>query len=230
MTKPGHASSPYGDETIHRYVAGRLTGAELESFELHLLTCEQCRSDVREGVTIAASLARPAKARMITPRRVAMWSAGLAAAVIVALIIPRDTPLVRLSRLDSPPAFGPLAVRASVTPTDRLVDSAMASYVARDYRAARALLKRATEMGARGGVDFYFGAASLADGVPVEAVEPLARLLSDGSSPYADDARLLLAKALVGSGRTDSAETVLAAARDVRARAFGDSLRSLRAP
>ena len=228
---PYHASQDQ-DDAIHRFVAGRLSAAELEAFELHLLTCERCRSDVREGAALAASLgARPSAAkRALIRRRAVLWTSALAAAAVVALIIPRDTALVRLSRLESPPPFEPIAVRSSVTPTDSIVDSAMASYVARDFRTARRLLKRASELGARGSVDFYFGAASLTDGAPHEAAVALGRLVGDNGSPYADDARLLLAKALIGSGRADSAAALLAAASDARARALGDSLRAVREP
>lgn len=230
MTNPGRAPQ-CDDEAVHRYVAGRLAGPELDAFEVHLLTCARCRRDVREGATIAASLEhRVPRRHMVTARRVSIWAGALAAAAVAALLIPRDTAMVRLSRLESPPLFEPLAVRASVTPTDRIVDSAMTSYLARDFSTARRLLKRASELGAHGSVDFYFGAAALADGAPREAVEPLTRLVIDDASPYAEHARLLLAKALIGSGRSDSAAAVLASASDARARALSDSLRSLRAP
>jgi hypothetical protein len=224
-----NADGHLGADAIHRYVAGTATDGEVARVEVHMLECPACTREVRDGAALAASLrapnaSRPERRRAL-PRRMIAVGAALAAGVTFAVLAARDTPLERLARLDTPPSFQPIAVRATVNPSDRLVDSAMGAYVAREYGVARRLLDRAVAVTPATSVRFYLGAAALADGVAGDAIIPLERVVMD-DGPYAPRARVLLAKALVATGRADSAIALLSGASDAGARAFAESLRT----
>lgn len=95
---------------IERYLAGRLSEAEVEDFESHYLTCPRCQTDLRLAAAIRDTLPEVDQARAAaaaTPAGVRPWWSGrraklgaVAAAAIAALLA--GVLLVQPSRLDSP--------------------------------------------------------------------------------------------------------------------------------
>jgi hypothetical protein len=225
-------------DAAQRYVAGTLSAEETTAFEQHLLTCAACRDEVRRGAAISASLRGsqaqtlpgPARMRGRGRPRSAPVVAGVAlaaAAAVVLIVGTRDGETARLARLDTPPVFEPMPVRAAIAEGEALVDSAMASYAAGEYRTARDRFGRVPATALTTGARFYLGAAALADGAPAQAREPLERVVADSISPFAVPARVLLAKALLGQQLADSALATVAHSMDPQARAFADSIRAL---
>jgi TolA-binding protein len=227
MNGAAHHEHPESD-AAQRYVAGTLPDREIAAFEQHLLGCAECREEVQSGAAISAALrSTPATARAAKLRLPWVAASLAAAAVIVVAMWPRDS-LRQLARLDTPPRFERLAVRSAATPTDALVDSAMDAYAAGDYAAARERFASLPDGTGGSGAQFFYGAAALADGEPAVARAPLQRVAADSTSAYAPRARVLLAKALIGIGRADSALAVLAASSDPSARALADSIEARR--
>ena len=232
MEPNGHASA----DTIQRYVAGVAGGEELRTLELHLLACAACEAAVRQGAAIRAGLlaidddtAAPASPRGWRRRATIPLATLLAAASLIVIVAKRDDGMQRLGRADAVAPFVPLSVRAPATETDRLVDSAMTLYRARQLAEATVLLARAAARDSSAGVVFYLGAAALASGSPREALDPLRRSAGETGSPYAADAGVLLAKAWLQLGNADSAVAVLTRSMDdPDARALLDSVRALR--
>jgi len=99
-----------------------------------------------------------------------------------------------------------------VSPADgAAADVGMAANVARDYGRAARLLGKAVATDSSAGVRFFLGVSLLWSGRTREAVGPLSLAAGDSLSPYAPEAGLLLAKALLRSGAADSARRSCAA-------------------
>lgn len=218
---------------VERYVAARLSDqAELVPFETHLLTCEHCREEVRLGLAVRAELAVQERRQ---PRRA--WPFGLAfAAAIAALLLVRlnGNGVRALGAVREPPLYLGVAVRGAPALADSLFDAAMTAYNHGDYSAAAAGLELAL---ARGGDSvpalFFLGSSRLVTGRPSAAADALGRAIALGESPYSDEARYYLAKALLREGNAAAALRELQAVPAVDsavaalATALADSVRGL---
>lgn len=217
---------------VGAYVAGRLAPDELDAFEAHLLECAECRANVRVGAAARIALLG-ASARQTARRRAAVLGGiGLAAALVLAMVGRREYHRISLGRA-SPPVFAGADVRSAVASGSRAgaaqVDLGMAAYAAGDFRRAAALLADAAQADSSPGVSFYLGAAQLTAGNASAALTALQRARTPAGNPYANDATLLAAKALVLLRRPDAAAAMLRGAAPPGAagaalRAFADSI------
>jgi|SRR5690348_10594351 len=221
-------------ELIERYVAGRLTDESgLADFEAHLLTCAECREEVRLGLAIRARLATPVARRSRGPWLV---GAGLAAAGIAGLLLGRggNGKIRPLGNVTDPPIYLGVAVRSAATTSDSAFDAAMDAYAARDYRAAATGLDRALASGADSAPALFFlGASRMMSNDPRAAAAAFARVLGLGESPYAPESHYYLAKIDLQAGDVQAALRELQAVGRAneptagRAAALADSVRSV---
>ena len=99
---------------IERYLAGRLSEADVEALEVHYLTCARCQTDLRLGAAIRdvlpevqaalpivdqAFVARP---RFGWPARIGAV-AGAIAAVLVGILLVRPSPIENLPHREPVP-------------------------------------------------------------------------------------------------------------------------------
>jgi hypothetical protein len=86
MGEAGECSYAASDSVV-RYVAGSLSGSEVEAFEEHLFGCDRCVSEVRLGLEIKAA-ASPHGGRLAEPasRRVLWRPLAIAAALAAAFL------------------------------------------------------------------------------------------------------------------------------------------------
>lgn len=195
-------------ERVHRYVAGALEPDAVAEFETHLLGCAECQAAVREGAAVSGALRRATVAGTAAAsgqRRTFWWAVplGVAAAGALWLVASRQTPLERLGRVSTAPAFAGVPVRGDADSASRLADSGMAAYGAGRYREAARLLGVVAAADRTPAISFYLGLATLMSGDPVTAVH-VWHEVPEGS-PYAAEARFYSAKAWLQSGQGDSA-------------------------
>lgn len=217
------------DETATRYAAGRLVPAEAEAFEQHMIGCSRCQDAVLASSAMAAALRKPNERSLWRSWQV-RFGVPLAASLLIAVWLARPGPagLNDLARVDPVPAFLGVAVRTSGDETTRSIDAGMAAYSAGDYDTAVQELARARGSAA---VDFYLGIARLKTGDYAGAAAALHTARAE-NSPYASEAALYRAKALLGMRRADSALSELAriqpaAAVAAHAAALADSIRTV---
>jgi TolA-binding protein len=139
--------------------------------------------------------------------------------------------LEQLARIE-PPVYVKLQTRGAPDPTEAAFERGMDAYARGDYRNAVGLLEKArTGDGAR--VDFFLGISLAMIGDTDRAIEVLARAATP-NSPYADEARMILAKVYVRKGDIGAAARELATVAEQRgpraaeARALLDQVRALR--
>lgn len=122
------------------YALGALSTAEREEFERHLADCGRCRDAVAELAPTVALLSRldaddaeqaatggdagplrvlaAARRRRRVRRRIGVWAAGIAAAVVVATIVsvsalsPRPAEMIALEPVDGAPVTATVALSA----------------------------------------------------------------------------------------------------------------------
>jgi hypothetical protein len=96
------------DDLISRYAAGTLTSEESDRFEVHLIGCENCQTDVRLAAAVRGELRTRTQRRRLLGRSAAVMAAA-AAAVVVIVLVPRvsDDRATQIHRSDG----------ASVEPT-----------------------------------------------------------------------------------------------------------------
>lgn len=222
-------------ERVHRYVAGTLELEKVTQFEAHLLGCAECQAAVREGVAVAAALRRisaPVVGSVRVRRRRLWWAVPLTAAAAGAVwfLFGRETPLARLGRVATAPAFAGVAVRGDEDSASRFADSGMTAYGSGRYREAARQLGHVPSSDRTPALSFYLGVAMLMSGDPAAAVQVL-RDVSE-TSPYAGAAHFYGAKAWLQLGSGDSALVELTAVpTDARiapaAAALADSIRTV---
>ena len=127
------------DELAARYVAARLEGHELEDFELHLLSCAECRTAVREAAGMRGALRQRARPR---PARFMLPAAAVAGAAMLVLWVNRY-PLHQLGAVDAPSLRGIVAVRAPQESAAIFAERGVAAYQQKRYAAASDLFARA---------------------------------------------------------------------------------------
>lgn len=201
-----NCAAPDLNDLAGAYVASRLTEAELEQFEQHLLGCAACQADVRTAAELRVAASGRRMPRWVFPVSLATFPA-LAAAAVIVLVLSRD-PFAALGRIDAAAPFQGMAVRAAAGPL-LVIDSALAAYAREDYRTAERQLARASAGNAEPGVQFFLGVSRLMLGRPSDALAPLAGALDPEDNPYAPEARYYLAKAFLQLGQPDSAVAYL---------------------
>jgi hypothetical protein len=223
----------HDSDAAAQYVAGTLDPDALDAFEEHLLSCEDCRNEVRLGAAIRAGgkpvAGAAAPAASVTGRRRVGTLVPIAAAAAIALTFGiwsmRSDGLGAVEA--APFVAGP--ARSAGGGGAALVDSGMAAYGARDYSRAALLLGRAAASDSSPGVQFYLGVSRLMSRGDAAALTALLRALEPAGNPFADDARYYAMKGLVRMQRRDSALALYRAAlpgiaAHAQARAFADSI------
>lgn len=190
-------------DTPHRYVAGTLPEDEAERFEQHLLECAWCRDAVRLGAATRTALLAETGGRRLPRTR--WWAAAgaVAAGIMIFAFARRDDGLRALSTVQAPPFVGTEVRSIGGDSTIAMIDRGIAAYANGDYERAARALQAAGDSSP--GVSFYLGASLLARERPRDALVALRRATTPSENPYADDARILAAKAWLRESNGDSA-------------------------
>ncbi len=206
------------------FVAGRLSGAELERFEEHLLACPSCQQEVALGLEIRAAGSSVRGA----PRRWAIPALVAAAAALALFIIPPTsdrTAIANLGQVEAAPVYLGIAVRGDEE--NARFDAAMRAYQRGDHAAALRDLRTAPALETPPAL-FFRGASELMLRRDQEAAATFTQLLALGDSPYHEEARFYRAKALLRRGEATAALRDLRAISDPglmsRALALADSV------
>lgn len=220
------------DETAHRYATGSLPEDDSAAFEQHLLTCAECRAEVRLASGIRGELTRRAPFRK--PWLYAA-GAGLAATFIVAIALPERSSLAFLGDVASAPEYNGIAVRASADAADSAFSAAMAIYARGTFKEAADALRSARAVGADTvTTTFFLGASLLMADRPSDAAEELGRAGRMGPTPYSAESHFYRAKALLRLDNKEEALSALAAAAAIHssirahAQALADSVEANR--
>lgn len=204
-------------------MAGTLAGEDLERFEVHLLECALCRSEVELGMSIRAA------GKLAPVRRGPRWvlpAVSLAAAAAVTLFVLRPesdrTRFESLGEVLAPPVYLGIPVRADER--EARFDAAMQAYNVGDYaRAIDQLNILAGELNAAP-VHFFRGASAMMIGSDSLALAAYEALLDLTESPYHDEGRYYHAKVSLRRGLAARARADLRAIRDPAMRAQADAL------
>ena len=234
------------DELVERYALGQLDEAAMEAFEDHYFGCPEClvrletlqalpialRRRARNGrgvalrrrwlpawVGVAASVAAVATAwlgwRLATGRPGDRATAPSTLAVSSPPVATSGRGLVEWARI-TPPRFRAPSLRGP-RPGFPEFEAAMDSYVQADYAGAitgleGAIRRNPGDAAAR----FFLGASYLLSGRMPAGIVRLEEVVALGESPYLEEARLYLAKALVQEGRLDDAAAELQMVLELR--------------
>ena len=235
MNREQHCTAHIDPDTVHRYVAGTLDEAQVDEFEIHLLTCAACQADVRSGAAVAAALAAQPTHRALQRRTLWRWAVPLAAAATLVIVMQRGGDIEQLGGVSDAPSFEALPVRNAATAEAQLADSGFAAYARGDHARAAELLAQATRE-PDSGVAFFLGMSRLMSGDERGAIDALRTALHPAGNVYEAEAHFYLAKAWLRAGAADSALSHLGRipASDIRvgahARALADSVRARRSP
>jgi FimV-like protein len=218
------------EEWAVRYVRGALSAAEVDAFELHLLSCAHCQSAVREAAELRSAFRRRAR-----NRRAVQAAATLTAAAVLAAVWLTPSPTERLGRVASGPTVRAMPVRSPADSVTRWAALGLEAYQRGAHAEAAAWLARAYAQDRQPGAGFVLGAALLMDQRPDSAIGVFQRVAASGSNPYVGESLYYSAKAWLQLGRADSASALLAraaaqgtTAQRVQARALLDSLERLK--
>lgn len=224
MSRPQTHDEVEAKGWVERFVARRLIGPDLESFEAHLLECTQCQTEVRVGVAVAARF-------RAAPRRWWRIAAPLAAAAILAVLLwPSHADEFRtLGLVAEPPVYDAVEVRAQpLQPGESLFVLGAAAYRTRDWHGAIEALTAA----GRAGIDapalrFLLGISQLMSGDAAAADRTLGELLDRDAGPYASEALYYQAKARLRLGEGDRALPLLRASGLPSAGPLADTVEAL---
>lgn len=216
------------DETAQRYAMGSLPPHESTAFEQHLLTCAECRDEVRLASGIRSELAQRPTLRK---PRVYAAGVGLAATLIVVISLPERSSMASLGDVASAPGYEGIAVRASADAADSAFAAAMELYGRGGFKESADALRAARAIGADTvTTTFFLGASLLMADRPEGAAEELARAARMGPTPYTAESHFYRAKALLRLDNSDEALRALAAAAAIdspiraHAQALADSI------
>ena len=226
------------DETVERYLVGDLDPSERDAFEAHLFECDRCLDHIRMLGAVRSELAAQRSTIMIEASRRRWWLAPLAAVAAAAIVavgvtltrrpapppqttqsaapapgdpIPRGPSpdlILALSKVDPPP-YVAMTVRGDASARSDF-DRGMSAYAKKDFKRAEGLLAKASATDSDAATNFFLGISRLMIEDPSGAAVALRRCIALGSSPYAQAARVGLAKALLRTNDLTEAERVLA--------------------
>ena len=218
-------------DLLDRYIQGTLTDEERDAFEQHYLGCVVCAAGVETMLHLRQALQEKPRRRSPIP----LWAAAAAGLLVVALIavwLTRDEPTARTDIAEqspppapalSAPADDPLLELAQVAPPayeetvlrsagGDLFRKAMRLYFEGRYaEAIPGLRQAATKDPAASEVWFYLGACHLLEGETEPAIEALRHVTANPDSPFSEEARFYLAKALIRARRLEDARSELSA-------------------
>lgn len=217
------------ENIAERYLAGTLEASLKEQWEVHYFGCEHCAELLATWQAIDKPLRQRDHAirQEIAPRRTArrwLWAgAAIAAALAIGVAIrpPASQPVktaakvgpaarnwTEVARFD-PPAYQPSTLRAAGSPSELRLQTAMESYLRRDYAQAIAGLQASVDADPDAAAPrFFLGACDLLTGDTAGAVREWERVAS-GDSPFVQEAQFDLAKAYLRLGDEDRALSTL---------------------
>lgn len=216
-----HLTNP--EQQAERYVAGLLSEAESEAFELHFFSCPACLSAVRDAESLTDALAEAP----LGPRRSGKWMGFAAAAAVlvagslVTLRSPQRTePSPGGVDRSTPAEANPYAALASFEPPDPPsatlrsatlpdLDRGLDLYRKRDFGGAVQALQKASRTTSNAAAPFFLGVSLLRIGETEPAIAALRAATARGDSPYLEEAHLYLARAHFGKGDFRAAEREL---------------------
>jgi len=231
-------------EDTERYLTGQLPDEEQEAFEEHYFGCAECfaRLEAMRAIQTAA--------RTVKPHAGSRWwmpgALGIAAALAIAVSLwlwwgntrrAVPSPLVRatqpadrlalLARVD-PPSWSPLTLRGSGPAQSSSFRAAMKIYQSGDYAAAaRQLDGVVAQEPALTEARFYLGISSIVSGNSAAGIEQLRRVVAEGDTPWLEQARLNLAKALIAGGDRAGARAELEQVAAIRGDLAGEARKLL---
>lgn len=214
-------------DLLDRYVQGTLTEEQRDAFERHYLGCVVCAAGVETLLHLREALQEKGRRRSPVP----WWAAAAAGLLVVALIAvwwgsrreppaqvagpdpapsgapaPVEDPLLELAQV-APPAYEETVLRGGGADAFR---QAMRLYLEGRYGEAIPGLKEAAIKDPHASeVWFFLGASHLLIGETEPALDALKTVAENRNSPFAEEARFYLAKALIRAHRVDEAKTEL---------------------
>lgn len=219
-----------GDETAQLYAAGTLTESQLSAFEQHLLSCAECRREVRLAGVIRSELSNSAPARRPRPWMY-VTAAGVAAGVLIAITLPDRGAGSRFGDVANAPGYDGVAVRATADAGDSAFSAAMVLYKEGAFRESVTGFRAAREAGADSvTTTFFLGVSLLMSGDAGESAVELGRASRMSRNAYTDESHYYRAKALLRLRREAEALAELQAAgaraspMQLPARALADSI------
>ena len=227
------------DETVERYLVGDLDPSERDAFEAHLFECDRCLDHIRMLGAVRSELASQ-RSTIMTEASRRRWLAPLAAVAAVAIaavgvtLMRRPAPpqttqsaqsapsppaapsprgpspdlILALSRIEPPPYVAMTVRGDGSAPSD--FDRGMTAYAKKDFGRAAGLLAKASASDPDAATHFFLGISRLMIEDPSGAAAALRSCIALGSSPYAQAARVALAKALLRTNDLTEAERALA--------------------
>jgi len=254
--------SDHADEDlVQRYLTGALSDDDRAALEEHYFECARCRREVQRHWAMLTELRRaePSIASATRPRAARwIWIAlvPLAAAALIVVAVRqigdrtpspaavrpladtgaaagRVAALQQLARIE-PPEYVKLPTRTGADLREQTFDRGMEAYARADFQEAAATLERAQPPRGRDArVDFFLGVSLAMIGETTRAAAALTSA-SERGSPYAGDARMILAKMDLAKGDTGAAIERLNAVvteggpRAADAHALVDQIRAVR--
>jgi tetratricopeptide (TPR) repeat protein len=218
-------------DLLDGYVRGTLSDEQRDAFEQHFLGCASCAGEVETALEIHEVLRSAPRRRSAVP----LWAAAAAALVLVALLAvwwtsrgpersgpvadapsrdvpapaPTPTPseeaLLELAQV-APPAYEETVLRGgedTLRQAMRLYREGRYGDAIRGLEAAMARNPQADH------VIFFLGASYLLDGQTGPAIDALRIVAERPESPFSEEARFYLAKALIRDRRLEDAKAEL---------------------
>ncbi|MFO1078896.1 MAG: hypothetical protein U1E73_14330 [Planctomycetota bacterium] len=246
-----HCQRVIDDGLDEQYVAGRLHGEGLEAFEQHYFGCAACFDRVALLHAARARLAQdtPAPAVGHVHRRGWRDRSWMAAAAVAACLVtavwlrPPSTPAVTREAPSAPaggataqgptlPPFEPPPYRAqtlrgSTDDAGTQFRAAMVLYSEGRFAEAVPGLSRAA--GVRVDAAFFLAACHVLTGDATRASAAAQQAVAFGDTPYLEEARLVLARALAQRGDTRAARGELERVVEMRGEHVSEARELLRA-
>jgi tetratricopeptide (TPR) repeat protein len=234
------------DEQVERYALGQLDEAATEAFEDHYFGCPECLMRLETLQTLPRALQRRARRRRSVALRrpgLPVWVgvAASVAAVATAWLgwrlttgrpggqattpstLPVSPPhvatdvrrVVEWARI-TPPRFQAPSLRGPGEES-REFEAAMDRFARSDYAGAISGLEEVVRRNPDdAAATFFLGASYLLSGRRPAGIVRLEEVVALGESPYLEEARLYLARALVHEGRVDDAAAELQKVLELR--------------
>ena len=226
------------DSLAERYLLSELAETEAEEFEKHFFACRPCFEELKTLRALEQEL-RAQPAAPVVSRRLS-WMAGWRwawAAALVAVIAafvwttstrrqpapvaqvpaPRQAAsvaseaLMELARIE-PPHYEESLLRGVEPRAGGFFRQAMTHYRKGDYAQAIAGLQKAASVAPKDpGSRFFLSICLLLTGQGEAGADSLQDTIALGDSPYLEEARFYLAKALLGQGKVEPARRELLA-------------------
>jgi tetratricopeptide (TPR) repeat protein len=217
------------EETIERYLTGRLSMEEAEAFEQHLLECQRCFSELQSRHAAAIELGSRTVQPAVSSRRTIKfrwrWAAPAAAGMVLIVALATfvfiyrgvtpdaEAVIKQLASLGQPPLYLPSTIRgAKSQPALEMFIKGMREYARQKYQGAIPLLEDAARLDPDHlPTAFYLGISYLILDQPDAGIPWLAKVVRAQPNPYAEESHWYLSKAYFKKRNLDEARRELEA-------------------